>query len=718
MKKKKSRLFLEILADLILSALLGCAGAFLFSKIYPSNVMLEGEEMIIFAYRAIILTPIFFFVGLHFILDIKTMYTWMFDHRWLLALLFLIFTTALRLHGDSISYYSDVIQPHSGSGFGRTLFGQYRAIRSDEFIVDTPAVLASTFGPHPFGMYNDILRGTDTLNILNGVYGGLATLVRAPWEYAYLFLPTEYAFSFCWYAPIVLGFMACLEMFYIIAKNKAVAFTGACLVIFSAFYQWWAPSMYYIGGPGTIVCLYYFIHSNKIWKKCILGFLTAVSFGLFVTALYPSWQVPLGYVFLVMGIWLIYDNWADIKALRWFDWLILVISLILCIGLIGLYFYTLIDYIRIISQTVYPGKRFETGGDLWIRKLFYYVYAPYYPVKDFGNPSELGTFMSLFPLTTLAAVYCWFKDKKKDFLTAGLILAEIPMIVYVTVGFPKILAAVTLFFESQPQRLVDIIGFIQVILIVILLSRYRETVQIHKVPAAILAAANTALAFYFPLTEYPDYLAVESYPWMKYVLIAFAFIVFVIFSYGLIAKLSEKWKAAYVALLAVYSLGTGLLVRPVTVGLSAITAKPVYSEIQKIDKEQKDAKWLTGGDNSLLPPYCISSGASTLDSVNTYPNLDLWEKLDPEKEYEEVYNRYVHVDVVLTDEPTSFELLQQDYMCLRLSYQDVQKTDADYILATKDFTYDENNGYIHLNPVYDEDGMVIYKIEYLSTNEE
>ncbi len=718
MKKKKSRLLLELLIDLILSAALGCAGAFVFSKIYSNPVLLEGESTILFAYRTVILCPIFFFIGLHFIFDIKKLYNWMFDHRWLLVVLFLVFTTALRLHGDSISYYSDVIQPHSGSGFGRTLFGQYRPIRSDEFLVDTPSVLASTYGNHPFSTYNTILRGTKTLNILNGVYGGLTTLVRAPWEFAYLFLPTEYAFSFCWYAPIVLGFMASLEMFYIISKNKAVSFMGACMVIFSAFYQWWSPSIYYIGGPGTIACLYHFIHSNKIWKKCILGFLTAICFGLFVTALYPAWQVPLGYIFLVLGIWLIYDNWKEIKAFRWYDWVILMLSIVLCIGLIGLYFYSILDYVKAVSQTVYPGKRFETGGGMWIRKLFYYVYAPYFPVKDFGNPSEYGTFMSLFPLASLAAVYCWFKDKKKDFLTAALILVEIPMIVYVTVGFPRFLSAVTLFFESQSQRMVDMVGYIQVILIVILLSRYRETVQIHKVPAAILALANTALAFYYPLTEFPDYLAMETHPWTKYVLAVFAFIVFTVFSFGLIARLSEKWKNGYAALLAIYSLGTGLLVRPICVGLSSITAKPVYSQIQSIDKKEQYAKWLTPGKDPLLSSYSVCSGASTLDSVNTYPNLELWEKLDPEGEYEDVYNRYAHIQLTLTDENTSFDLIQADYMNLHLSYKDVEKTDADYMLTFSDFTYDEDNGYIRLEKIYEEDNIVIYKIEYLSTNEE
>ncbi len=718
MEKKKSRLFLELLLNLVLSVLCGCAASYLFSKIYATTVIQDGEYMMIFLYRTIILTPIIFFAGLHFILDIKKMYTWMFDHRWLLVVLFLAFTTALRLHGDSIGYYADVIQPHSGSGFGRTLFGEYRPIRSDEFIVDTPSVLASTYGPHPFSMYNNILRGTNTLNILNGVYGGLATLVRAPWEFAYLILPTEFAFSFCWYAPIVLGFMACLEMFYIISKNKGVAFTGACLVIFSAFYQWWSPSMFYIGGPGTIACLYHFIHSDKIWKKCALGFLTAISFGLFVTPLYPAWQVPLGFVFLVLGIWLIVDNWSDIKAFHWYDWLILALSLILCVGLIGLYFYSILDYIKAISETVYPGKRFETGGSVWIRKLFYYVYAPYFPIKDFGNPCESATFMSLFPLTSIAAIYSWLKDKKKDFLTAALILVEIPMIIFVMVGFPKWLAAITLFFESQPERMVDIIGFIQVILIVILLSRYRKTVEIHKIFALILAVANTALAFYYSVTDYPDYLSMEGLPWVKYVLLGFAFIVFVIFSYGLIAKLSDRWKAAYVGLLAIYSLGTGLLVRPISVGLSSITAKPVYSEIQKIDEDQKDAKWITSGDNPIITSYCVSSGASTLDSVNTYPNLELWEKLDPEGKYEEVYNRYAHVRLILTDEDTSFDLTQQDYMNLHLSYKDVEKTDADYMFAMSGFTYNEDNGYIHLDPIYEEDGITIYKIEYLSSNEE
>ena len=36
-------------------------------------------------------------------------------------------------------------------------------------------------------------------------------------------------------------------------------------------------------------------------------------------------------------------------------------------------------------------------------------------------------------------------------------------------------------------------------------------------------------------------------------------------------------------------------------------------------------------------------GAKTVNSVNVYPDLDKWHVIDPNGQYEEVYNRYAHI---------------------------------------------------------------------------
>lgn len=225
--------------------------------------------------RAYILFFVFIYVGLHFIFPVKVMYAFIFEKRWIIGIILLGFLTINKYHGDSIGIYYDVIQPGEGSEASLPVWGEIRGIRSDEFVVDTPSVLASTYGTDAFGKYNNIQRGTETLNIVNGVYGGYATLGYLPWRLVYLILPVEYAFSFCWFAPIIFGFLVVTELFYIITQRKRLlSVMGAFLIICSSFYLWWRFNIYFVAGPGTIVCLFYFLNKkkfmakNSFWNRC------------------------------------------------------------------------------------------------------------------------------------------------------------------------------------------------------------------------------------------------------------------------------------------------------------------------------------------------------------------------------------------------------------------------------------------------------------------
>ena len=292
--------------------------------------------------RANIVFPMLVFWGLHFIFDIKKMYNWMFDKRWLLGIALLLCLTVNCYHGDSIGAYNDIVQPESVNEQSEPIFGETRTIRSDEFVVTTPAILASSYGDNPYSKYNSIMRGEETLNIVNGIFVGCATLGYAPQELVYAVLPVEYAFSFCWWFPLIFGFLMSIELFYIITnKKKLLSTAGACLIIFSAFYLWWGFSSYFISAPGTVVCIYYFLQSKEKWKKIFYGAGAAICFSMFVTNLYPAWQVPLGYMFFAIGIWVLHTNWKLIKQLSKSEWFILGVSLLFVISLIVSYLYSI-----------------------------------------------------------------------------------------------------------------------------------------------------------------------------------------------------------------------------------------------------------------------------------------------------------------------------------------------------------------------------------------
>lgn len=655
--------------------------------------------------RAYLLFFVLFFVGLHFIFPVKKMYNWMFEKRWVLGILLLLFLTINRYHGDSITYYSEFVQPNMGNmQASNPIWGEIRSIRSDEFLVSTPSTLASGYGDNPYGKYNNIMRGTETLNITSGIYAGYATIASDIFRLVYLILPTEYAFSFSWYAPLVFGFLMSIELFYIISKkNKLVSVTGAFLIIFSSFYLWWGFSGFFISAPGTVVCLYYFLNNKEYWKKILYAVGIALCFSRFIVQIYPAWQVPLGYMFLAIGIWLLHDNWDKVKQLKKTDWFVLFGAMVFCLSLVIAYFFEISEYTKIISNTVYPGARIDNGS-FKLSKLFYYAQAPFYAYKEIGNPSEAGCFFSLFPVPTIMAIYQWFHEKRKDWLTGGLLLVQIPMILYVTTGLPAIVAKLTLFSNSTTIRTQDIIGLIQIYLIVIILSRYSEARKM-PVPVVILVAVITSAgSIVVSNHDYPDYLP-AFFKILMFVTIMF-------FSSGVMLNLKGRMKKLLLLGFVGISVFTGIYIRPLMKGLDAIYSKPVASEIQDICEKDKHSKWLTIGGSPGLSAYAVACGAPTINSVNTYPNIGLWEKLDDENKYEEVYNRYAHIDLQLTKEDTGFEEIQSDFIRISLSYKDIQKTGATHLMILEGINIDDNNGYVKFEKLYEEDGVSIYHLKY------
>ena len=674
------------------------------SNVWTLNSGIQIGGLRILLYRAFILFFVVFFLSLHLVYPVKKIYDFMFKYRWYIGVGLLLFVTLFKINGDSMAYYTMTIQGDKVDALSYPIFGKIRTIRSDEFLVNNPGIFASVMNNPSFEKYNTILRGTDTLNIISGVYKGLAMIAYQPWKLIFTILPLENAFSFYFYFVPVFAFLFCMELFYILSKNKLVAFTGATLTIFSSYFLWWGFPNYLLSGTATIVFFYKFINEKNIKKQIVFGLLMALSFSIFVCNLYPAWQVPVGYVYLVIGIWMIKENFVQIKSQSKVQWFIFFGSIGICILLVLNYFISTKEYIQIINQTVYPGKRVEYGSNE-IGKLLCYAQSLFFPIKDMYNNSESGVFFCLFPLSTLLSLYYSIKSKKKDLLSILLLTVEIPMIIYTTIGLPPIVAKLLLFTHSTSVRMIDILGFVQVILIVRLLSFYKDEKHIKPIVGGIVAIAFACESVLICKYSFPDYL--NKY-WMILLFIMIFFL-----SFYLMTNYKGKDFKKFEILISLVSICSGLCVRPISIGLSSVYAKPAAQEIQKIVSKDPTSKWVTIGGIET-PSFTVMCGAPTINFVNTYPNLKLWHTLDPDKKYEKIYNRYEHVKVLLTHEETSFELIQSDYITLNLSYKDIKKAKVKYVFTNgEDCDIDFNNGYVKFDKAYDESGVKIYKITYL-----
>ena len=88
--------------------------------------------------RVFILSCLIIFVGMHLIFNLKKMYKAIYKYRFIIALVILAICTVMGYSGSSINTYDSVIQSEVSDNSYKNIFGSSRAIRTDEWAVNTP----------------------------------------------------------------------------------------------------------------------------------------------------------------------------------------------------------------------------------------------------------------------------------------------------------------------------------------------------------------------------------------------------------------------------------------------------------------------------------------------------------------------------------------------------------------------------------------------------
>lgn len=650
-------------------------------------------------HRCSLIIILFGFLGLHCFLNIRKMYQWIFAKRVWVALVVFAFLVANKYNFSSIAEYDGYIEQSEGSQYSYPVFGSSLPIRSDEWLVSLPRLLSAEYSN--YGEYNDIVRAKETTNLsASGLYRSYSAFAQpAYWGY-YLF-GSEYGTSFMWCFNMVFGFFFSFELCLILSKKKPLlALLGGSFIWFSSYNMWWSTVSWILAGEAALVCFYYFLVTQNRWKKIAFGFGTAVFAASFVINLYPAWQVPAGYVYLCILLWMLIDNREVLKSYKWKDWGIAVLCVGFMMSIIGIYFRNDVQYLTDIMDTVYPGTRVSYGG-FTLNRLLGYISNFWMASNSYSNPSEAGCFMTLFPIPYMMALVVFFKNKKKDFLTGALLSVATILGLYCLFPLPKVIAKVLILTYSYPERVADILGYIMVLLLVVVLGRYEEKAKVKPVIAIGITSVVLAGTLAYTQITQSDYMDFKYYA----VTTAAIFILFV----PIIADVKQKYKERAIVAASIIMIVTGLMVNPLMCGLDAIYSRPVAKEVQKIVEEDPNAKWLSADQGGVAGNFLIACGAPTINSVNYVPNMELWKKLDPKGTKEEVYNRYAHIIVKIDDDDTSMKLRQADVIDLKLSINDLKKLDVTYVYTNKKLSDTDN---VRFEQIYYNKSTYIYKVLY------
>lgn len=621
-------------------------------------------------------------------------------YRYIIAVIVFAFLVIFKFHGSSIgmweNYYGD-------SKVNTIYFGQVRDIRTDEWLVQTPLYLSQLTGENKLERINENIR-SDGQNMVLSAYSPVRdiTIIGKPFNWGFLFLDKERAFSWYWNFKLISLFMMSYEMSYILTKkNKKLSLLGACLITYAPACQWWFSTVVVdliVFTQGIIVGTYNYLKNDNVRYK-LLNLLLFICSGCgFVLSLYPAMQVPLGYLVLIFCLYFVWKYRDKIKKK---DVFLIVSSIAIILGTVAYFIYTAKDSINLMLNTAYPGQRLETGGSFDFKLLSNYVFNWLMPYRNvsFSNPCELSGFISFLPLTI---IMFFFRNREENDnkLKISIFIYILIMLSYVIIGYPAILAKITLFSFSPAFRMVIVLGFTSTYLFLMIIPDFIESKKMNNIVVAIIAIFVILFMF---LPQY--HTEVQYYMRKSGVITSIIIFTFLIF-FALKGYVNQLLSFGMMFVLI-----GGFLVNPIARTLAPIYEKQTSKEISKINNENP-GKWVAL-DNKIGGSLLYANGVQSFNGVHYYPDLNMWEKLDTDKEYEEIYNRYANVVVSLTTEKTKFILIHQDLIEINLNIRDLDKTGIKYILSDKELDDFNKNGII-FKELYSSKADNSYIYEYVN----
>lgn len=628
---------------------------------------------------------------------LKRAWGFLFAHRVHIGVALIALATLFELSGSSVNSWALNFGGDASQG---TLFGIPRTIRSDEWQVSTPFAISQEYAG--YSPTTDILRATSTDVTL--LYAqpcwSFSTLFR-PFLWGYLLLGSAKGLAFFWSARLVVLFLVSLQMGLLLtdkAKDASVAY--AVMVSFSPVVQWWFAvngiAELFIFGQGLVLVFRKALHARRLQELLTCSVAMGWLASSFVFVLYPAWQVPFFWIFLALGAATFSQALRGAQKPAVIKNLCISVSvMLLAVGVSFLVaLLPVLDVYKTVSNTIYPGRRFFNGGGC-LQHFPLFALSIFGSINEngmHGNAPESAAFYALCPLGFIVGiVVCIAAHKRKrpiDPVIAALLPVEAVILVYLVFELPPFFTRITLLAHSTDIRCLQIIGYVDLVILLRAAcvyrakhyskpSRHRAFASSLMARPSIAAIASTGLSLLYVGALF--YLGNSSNELYTRLLFALGMVVAAaIFIFSFIAAQAQRNNAPLL-LASLIVLASGATVNPLQMGIAAVTENDLAQSIQQSVSTNQSATWAT--ESSLLGQLCISSGAKTINSINTYPALSRWQSIDPSKDARYIYNRYAFIDIKVSAQ-TSFKLENSDHFAVTLTLDQLAELGTTYYISS------------------------------------
>lgn len=565
--------------------------------------------------------------------------------KWLTGLcigLFLVLTLS-KIHFSSIPYWNQVLPDGSDPKRG-LIAGRPKGIRMDEWSAMAPFVLSQANNGFP--QKNQAIGGEKPGLVVYLPIHHFITAFRPNYWGFYLF-DTERSFAWNGIFYPIFGFLMVAYLFLILTRNQFwLSVLGAFWFIFSPAIAWWSfsPLTHVFSGSIILMASLYIFYARK-WQTLVwAGALFAWSVVTFALNLYPPYQVPFGYllIFLLIGfVWRYYRKeflFSQIGAKA----ATFLLAAVAIGAIVYAYYVDAKPTIDALANTVYPGKRSESGGTGFIANWLSEYYSGWllndqkFP-KAWLNICELSHSVTFLPVIAVSLVIFFVKSKKIDPLLTIILVYTLILLIWIEVGFPTFLAKATLLDVSPTRRTQVPFGMANVFLAVLYLAyiRERKLLLSFNLTAALIAfvLAFMGYAAWLNLTD------AEGYYKTYQLFIPTLF--FIVLNYLMLPVSTFRNKEVVIAsLMGLFTL-PNLGVNPLSIGLSPITEHVLYKKVRELHLQDPKARWVVMGSQYIT--YMVTAtGVNQLSGIKFVPDFETMHVFDPTMKRDSAYNRYAH----------------------------------------------------------------------------
>lgn len=606
---------------------------------------------------------------------ITKIFDFIIEKRYIIAIICFVLLVLLRVNFSSIGIWRNYTKQNTKT----LLFGTFKIIRSDEWLVTTPFCLSQYY--NGFERVNSNVNiGNNDMNILNAPVKDLSIIVKVG-KWGYLLFGNDIGLSWQWSLKLIMMLLVYFEFGMIITKkDKGLSLLSSIWLTFSPAIMWWSMVDLFALAIGIIVLFHKYVSKGKeltIWKKILIAYLMLVFICNFVFSLYPAWQVPIAYFIIAF---VIIDFIKYRKNLNIKDYLIMDATFLFSILFIIYFIITSWDGVQAIMSTKYPGARTELGGDYNFNRLTNYYINFFLPFSgDYPNQSEVSAYICPYIALVIMLVFYvidTIKNKnlkakiknKNNWYFIGTLVVTFILLMWLGIRWPTIIAKITGLSNSPTVRAESVFELCCTILVIILAAKmFARKRKIFSKKLALIFSIVITIIVYFIATRgiYKD--TFNSFK-LFVVLLPIIFLM----NYTFLA--SDK--KGFIYLMILINLFAGATVNPISIGTASITDTDIAKGARSISSEDPDAIW--AGHVNINSQYLIANGIKVINGINEYPNYYWIDKIDQEHKYEEVWNRYAHICIELSETTTNFELVTDDYYIVYMTYDDLKNLNIKY----------------------------------------